>query len=302
MREKGIRRLKPEKHMLAVTSKESPLASSSDFLASFYIDDYIGGRYSSTSPVGGVILSLAYGSQVFQELLSGAEEADRFSLEKQVKKNAALMDACIGLYYRNILSYPNLAILPYSNALRRFAAHLQQLDMESNGKQVNRKGEFLAYKTGPIIFGEPGTNGQHSFYQLLHQGTDIVPLEFILFEESQGGQDCTIEGSTNQFKLRANCAAQIAAFTRGRENENGNKFFPGERPCTLLYGKRLDPKALGALLAHFENKIMFQGFMWNINSFDQEGVQLGKTLTQALLKGKDLDDVLEGYGRLLGLL
>lgn len=299
---KGIKNFKLEKQMLAVTSKESPLASSSDFLTSFYIDDYIGGRYSSTSAVGGVIISLAYGFDIFEELLAGAAESDQTALREKVGENAALLDACIGVYYRNILSYSNLAILPYSNALRRFAAHLQQLDMESNGKQVNRRGEFIGYKTGPIIFGEPGTNGQHSFYQHLHQGTDIVPLEFILFEESQSGQDYSLGGSTNQIKLRANCAAQIAAFTWGRENPDANKFFPGERPCTLLFGKELNPRALGALLAHFENKVMFQGFLWNINSFDQEGVQLGKVLTETLLKRKNLDPVLEGYGKLLGLL
>lgn len=297
----GIPALKPEKHMIAVTSKGSPLSESPDFLDSFYINDYIGGRYSSTSAVGGVILSLSFGPDIFSEILKGAHDADQTAMNKKIANNAALLDACIGIYYRNILSYPCLAVLPYSHALRRFSAHLQQLDMESNGKMVNRRGEFLSHKTGPVIFGEPGTNGQHSFYQLLHQGTDNIPLEFILFEESQSGFDCVLEGSTNQEKLRANCIAQISAFTGGQENEDYNRFFPGERPCTLLFGKQLTPEALGALLAHFENKVMFQGFLWNINSFDQEGVQLGKVLTEKILKGAELPPVLKGYASVLGL-
>ena len=177
----SLKGIDKSKHLVAVTSKTSPLASSSEVLASFFIDDYIGGRYSSTSAVGGVVLSLALGFDTFKELLTGAHEADMLALKSDISENAALMDAAIGLYLRNILSYPATAILPYSQALCRFPAHLQQLDMESNGKHVNRDGGFVSYPTGPIIFGEPGTNGQHSFYQLLHQGTDIVPLQFIGF-------------------------------------------------------------------------------------------------------------------------
>ena len=154
------------KHMVAVTSKTSPLAKDSSMLASFFIDDYIGGRYSSTSAVGGVVLSLAFGYSTFEKLLKGAHEEDVKALNPQVKKNGALMDAMNGFYLRNVMNYPSTAILPYSQALSRFPAHLQQLDMESNGKHVNRDGEPIDYVTGPVIFGEPGTNGQHSFYQL----------------------------------------------------------------------------------------------------------------------------------------
>jgi glucose-6-phosphate isomerase len=210
------------------------------------------------------------------------------------------MDALIGVYERNILGYPSTAILPYSQALSRFPAHLQQLDMESNGKSVNRWGEPVDYATGPIIFGEPGTNGQHSFYQLLHQGTDIVPLQFIGFLRSQRGEDVEFEGSTSQQKLNANLAAQITAFALGKENSDRNKHFPGNRPSSLLYGEILTPKALGALLAHFENKVMFQGFIWNINSFDQEGVQLGKKLASAALTGGEDSPGLSAYARRLG--
>ena len=160
--------LDASRHMIAVTSETSPLASSSDYLAAFFMDDYIGGRYSSTSGVGGAVLSLAFGPDVFAEFLSGAAEADVLATNEDLMKNPAMLDALIGVYERNVLGYPNTAVLPYSQALSRFPAHLQQLDMESNGKSVNRFGEPVDYVTGPILFGEPGTNGQHSFYQLLH--------------------------------------------------------------------------------------------------------------------------------------
>ncbi len=295
----SLKGVDPAKHLVAVTSKTSPLASSSEVLTSFFIDDYIGGRYSSTSAVGGVVLSLAFGYEVFEELLNGAHEADMLALNKDITKNAALMDAAIGLYLRNVLGYPATAILPYSQALSRFPAHLQQLDMESNGKHVNRNGDKIDYVTGPVIFGEPGTNGQHSFYQLLHQGTDIIPLQFIGFRNSQHGKDIVIEGSTSQAKLNANLAAQIVAFALGKSDENPNKEFDGERPSSLITAEQLTPAALGALLAHFENKVMFQGFFWNLNSFDQEGVQLGKVLAKKVLKGCEGDDVLKAYADIL---
>ena len=172
--------------------------------------------------------------------------------------------------------------------------------MESNGKSVNRFGEKISYVTRPVIFGEPGTNGQHSFYQLLHQGTDIVPLQFIAFKENQTGKDVVIEDSTSQKKLCANVTAQIIAFACGKDNENPNKFVAGERPSSLIYANKVEPKTIGALLAHFENKVMFQGFLWNINSFDQEGVQLGKVLAKTVL-AKKYDGALEAYAKIFGL-
>jgi glucose-6-phosphate isomerase len=172
--------------------------------------------------------------------------------------------------------------------------------MESNGKSVNRFGEPLSYVTGPVIFGEPGTNGQHSFYQLLHQGTDIVPLQFVGFRKSQLENDVVIQGSTSQQKLCANVAAQIVAFACGKQNENLNKNFKGGRPSSIIIGDQLTPESLGALLAHFENKVMFQGFLWNVNSFDQEGVQLGKVLAKAVL-AHETDGALTAYSKLLGI-
>ena len=292
--------LDPAKHMVAVTSETSPLAKSKDYLAAFFMDDYIGGRYSSTSCVGGVVLSLAFGPEVFARFLDGAHAADLSAKEPDILKNPAMLDALIGVYERNVLGYPVTAVLPYSQALSRFPAHLQQLDMESNGKSVNRFGKPVHYATGPVIFGEPGTNGQHSFYQLLHQGTDIVPLQFVGFRRNQAGMDVDIQGSTSQQKLCANVAAQIMAFACGKQDANPNKSFDGGRPSSIIIGEQLTPEALGALLAHFENKVMFQGFCWNLNSFDQEGVQLGKVLAKRVL-AHETDGALRAYSDLLAI-
>jgi glucose-6-phosphate isomerase len=292
--------LDPSKHMLAVTSETSPLAKSDDYLEAFFMDDFIGGRFSSSSCVGGAILSLAFGPDIFERILNGAAQQDKLATNKDLLQNPDMLDALIGVYERNVQGYLDTAVLPYSQALSRFPAHLQQLDMESNGKCVNRFGEPVNYQTGPVIFGEPGTNGQHSFYQLLHQGTDIVPLQFIGFKNSQIGMDVDIEGSSSQQKLCANVAAQIVAFACGKEDENSNKAFKGGRPSSIIIGEQLTPESLGALLAHFENKIMFQGFAWNINSFDQEGVQLGKVLAKRVL-AHDTDGALKVFSDLLNI-
>ena len=292
--------LDASKHMIAVTSETSPLAKSDDYLAAFFMDGYIGGRYSSTSAVGGAVLSLAFGPEVFAAFLEGAAAEDKLSANKDVLQNPEMLDALIGVYERNVLGYPSTAVLPYSQALNRFPAHLQQVDMESNGKSVNRFGEPVNYPTGPVLFGEPGTNGQHSFYQLLHQGTDIVPLQFVGFRNNQMETDVDIQGSTSQQKLCANVAAQIVAFACGKADENKNKNFEGGRPSSIIIGDQVNPKTLGALLAHFENKIMFQGFLWNVNSFDQEGVQLGKVLAKRVL-AHETDGALKVFSDLLNI-
>jgi glucose-6-phosphate isomerase len=298
--------LDPSRHMVAVTSRTSPLAQNPGYIRSFYIDDYIGGRYSTSSMVGGVVLSLAFGPETFAEFLEGAHAMDKAALEPSLSKNATLLDAMIGLYERNVLGMSCTAVLPYSEALSRFPAHLQQLDMESNGKSVNRSGQSLGYATGPVVFGEPGTNGQHSFYQLLHQGTDPVPLQFIGFRRNQNSEDVLSMGTDSRQKLVANLLAQIVAFARGKEDSNPNKRFAGGRPSTFLIGERLGPRQMGALFAHYENKVMFQGFAWNINSFDQEGVQLGKVLATkvlSIMQGEKSDDAtLVAMTRLAGFL
>ncbi|MBS0649232.1 MAG: glucose-6-phosphate isomerase [Verrucomicrobia bacterium] len=276
--------LNPKDHLIAVTGQGSPMDDPSKYRASFYIWDYIGGRYSVTSMVGGVVLAFALGIETYLQFLQGAHAMDRVALETDPHKNLPLLGALLGIWNRNFLKYPTVAIIPYSQALARFPAHLQQLDMESNGKHINKEGKAVGYETGPVIWGEPGTNGQHSFFQLIHQGTNIIPLEIIGFEKTQYGEDLFVEGSTSQEKLLSNLFAQAIALAQGQDNSNPNKVFTGNRPSHILLAKRLDPFTMGTLLAYYEHKVVFQGFMWNINSFDQEGVQLGKKLATQMIK------------------
>jgi glucose-6-phosphate isomerase len=275
--------LNPARHMVAVTGAGSPMDDPNKYLASFYMYDSIGGRYSATSMVGGVTLGFALGYETFIEVLRGAHEMDKAAEQPNLRDNLPLLLAMLGIWNRNFLGYNTIAVLPYSQALLRFPAHLQQCDMESNGKQVSRCGRSVTWQTGPIVWGEPGTNGQHAFYQLLHQGTEIVPAEFIGFRSSQHGCDIVINGTTSQQKLVANMLAQSLAMAQGREHDNPNKHFAGNRPSSVLLAEQLTPSTMGALLALYEARIVFQGFCWNINSFDQEGVQLGKVLADRLL-------------------
>lgn len=304
MKKKGI---DPKNHCVAVTGKDSPMDDPAKYLASFYIWDFVGGRYSATSMVGGVILAFALGFRGFQEILRGAHAMDIHAATAAPEKNLPLLSALFGVWNRNFLEHPTVAIIPYSAALHRFPAHLQQLDMESNGKRIDKSGASVDFSTGPVIWGEPGTNGQHSFYQLIHQGTDVVPLEFIGFKQCQYGQDLDIQHTTSQEKLLSNLFAQAIALAIGQENDNPNQYFPGNRPSRILLAAKLDPHTLGALLAYYEHKVAFQGFIWNINSFDQEGVQLGKKLANEVLdlfkkkrtKGKGEFKLGEAYLRFL---
>lgn len=190
--------LEPNRHFLAVTGKGSPMDSPSRYLRSFYMFDSIGGRYSATSMVGAVMLGFALGYPHLLEILRGANAMDLAAEEHDIRRNPALLLALLGIWNHNFLGCETLAILPYSQALVRFTAHLQQCDMESNGKSVTRQGKDLSWESGPIIWGEPGTNGQHAFYQLIHQGTVIVPAEFIGFRENQYGRDLLIEQTTSR--------------------------------------------------------------------------------------------------------
>jgi len=275
--------LDPAGHLVAVTGAGSPMDNPREYLASFHMFDYIGGRYSATSMVGGVTLGFTLGYEPFIEMLRGAHAVDAAAEERDIRRNVPLLMAMLGIWNRNFLGHDMLAVLPYSQALLRFPAHLQQCDMESNGKSVTRSGRTARMKTGPVVWGEPGTNGQHAFYQLLHQGTTVVPAEFIGFRQSQYGLDVSVSGTSSQEKLVANMLAQALALATGRDHENPNKRFAGNRPSSVLIADRLTPFSMGALLALYENKIAFQGFCWNINSFDQEGVQLGKVLAGTLL-------------------
>lgn len=276
--------LEPRRHFLAVTGAGSPMDDPERYLRTFHMFDYIGGRYSVTSMVGGLLLGFAVGYEKFREFLQGASRVDQAAEEPDIRKNLPLLLALLGIWNRNFLNHQTLAILPYSQALIRFVTHLQQCDMESNGKSINRHGEKVNYQTGPIVWGEPGTNGQHAFYQLIHQGTTIVPAEFIGFLKNQYNEDLEIEHSTSQEKLVANLLAHVLALACGKADVNPNRTFPGNRPSSLLLAERLTPETMGELLAIYENKIAFQGFIWNINSFDQEGVQLGKHLSGRMLR------------------
>jgi len=275
--------LDPRQHFLAVTGEHSPMDNPDHYLRAFHMFDYIGGRYSTTSMVGGVMLGFALGMESFLDILKGAHAMDRAAETRALRHNPALLLALLGIWNRNFLDCDTVAILPYSQALHRFTAHLQQCDMESNGKSITRQGAAVGYHTGPIVWGEAGTNGQHAFYQLIHQGTTTVPVEFIGFRQCQYGRDRQVQATFSQEKLVANLLAQSLALAIGQAHANPNKRFPGNRPNTLILADRLTPESMGALLALYENKVALQGFVWNINSFDQEGVQLGKLLATRLL-------------------
>lgn len=275
--------LNSKEHFISVSSEKSPLDDPKMYRETFYMWDWVGGRYSTTSMVGGVLLAFTCGFDNFWEFLRGANAMDKVALTPTINSNLPLLAALLGIWNRNFLNHPLIAIIPYSQALARFPAHIQQLDMESNGKHVDKKGHFVTFETGPIIFGEPGTSAQHSFYQLIHQGTTTIPLEFITYVEPQLPGDQVVNGTTSQQKLLANVLAQAIALATGQKDLNPNRNFEGNRPSHLLLGQKLTPFSLGALLAFFEHKVAFQGFIWQINSFDQEGVQLGKLLASKIL-------------------
>jgi glucose-6-phosphate isomerase len=235
--------------------------------------------------VGAVMLSFTLGFDTFLQFLEGAYEMDQAALKTTFDENLPLMSALLSFWNTTYLKFKTVAVIPYSQALHRLPAHLQQLDMESNGKRINRQAKFIDYLTGPVLWGEPGTNGQHSFFQLLHQGTLVVPIEFIGFSNSQYGTDLLIEGSTSQEKLNGNLLAQVLALAYGQPSTNPNTDFPGNRPSRLLIGNRCDALTLGSLIAYYEHKVAFHGFLLNINSFDQEGVQLGKKLATEMIQG-----------------
>lgn len=276
--------LTTKNHFVAVTGKGSPMDNKEQYMDCFYIWDYIGGRYSVTSMVGAFVLAFALGMDRFLDFLKGANAMDKIALRSDPYANLPLMSALLGIWNRNFLRFPTVAVIPYSQALSRFPAHLQQLDMESNGKSIDKEGHFVEYDTGPIIWGEPGTNSQHSFFQSIHQGTTIVPIEFIGFKESQYKEDVFYQQTTSQEKLLANLFAQSIALAIGQKSDNPNTFFPGNRPNRILLADKLDPFTMGAILAFYEHKVVFQGFIWSINSFDQEGVQLGKNLASKMLE------------------
>jgi glucose-6-phosphate isomerase len=275
--------LKPHEHFISITMPGTPLDDSDRFFTTFYVWDWIGGRFSTTSMMGGLLLSFAYGFEVYWELLRGANAMDKVALIEG-QQNLPLLAALLSIWNHDFLHYPTFALIPYVQALFRYPAHIQQVEMESNGKLITQQGQFVDFETSPIVWGEPGTNAQHSFFQLLHQGTTPVSVLMIGFKESQYQEDVQMEGTSSQEKLLANLFAQSLALALGQSSEEKNRFFPGNRPTSILLGQQLTPYTLGALLAFFEHRTAFQGFIWGINSFDQEGVQLGKKLATKLLQ------------------
>jgi glucose-6-phosphate isomerase len=277
--------------------------------------DWVGGRYSCWSAVGLPVV-LAVGFDNFGELLAGAHDMDEHFRTAPSERNIPLTLALIGIWHNNFFGAQSHAILPYDQYLSRFAAYFQQGDMESNGKSVDLEGRSVDYQTGPVIWGEPGTNGQHAFYQLIHQGTKMVPCDFLAPVETHN--PLGNPPGDHHRKLAANFLAQTEALMRGKTEaeareemealgwESGrierllpHRVFGGNRPTNSLVFRRLTPRVLGSLMALYEHKIFVQGVIWNINSFDQWGVELGKQLAGRILEeleeGRDHPDVPLGH-------
>ncbi len=277
--------LDPKDHFAVVTGKGSPMDKPQAYLEVFYMWDFIGGRYSVSSMVGAVPLAFLFGMKMWDEFLRGLFAMDQHALhEKDPRKNLPLWGALLGIWNRNFLECDTYAIIPYAAGMDHWSLHLQQLFMESNGKSVCKEdGSFIDWDTCPVVWGSVGTEGQHSYYQGIHQGTKVVPIEFIVFKNSQLDEDEIIDGSTNQEKIISNAVAQAIALATGQHAPNHNKYFPGNRQSHILMADRLDAFTLGLLLAYYEHYVAFQGFIWDINSFDQEGVQLGKVLANNVI-------------------
>ena len=234
--------------------------------------DWVGGRFSVWSAVG-FAAACSIGWQGFEDFLRGANEIDRHFAETPLEKNVPALMALIGVWNTNFLGTPTHAVLPYSNALRLLPAYLQQLEMESNGKRIDREGHVVEYATAPVLWGAEGTVSQHSFHQLLHQGTQVVPADFI---------DLALEKN-----LSANCRAQADALASGTDDPGlaAYRQYPGNRPSSMLSLEGVSARNLGRLLALYEHKVFTQGVLWNINSFDQWGVELGKEMAKKILSG-----------------
>jgi glucose-6-phosphate isomerase len=282
-------------HFAAVSTRLDKVAEfgiASDRVFGFW--DWVGGRYSLWSAIG-LALAISVGPENFMEFLRGGFDVDEHFRAAPLEKNIPALMGLLGVFHRNALGRAAHAVIPYDQRLARFPAYLQQLDMESNGKSVRRDGSKVEIETGPVIFGEPGTNGQHAFFQLLHQGTDFVPIDFLIAAEP------TAADERHHQLLFANCLAQSEALMRGRTLDEAkallrkegkseadiarlapHKVFSGDRPSSTILYRRLDPRTLGRLVALYEHKVFVQSVIWDINPFDQWGVELGKELAGRL--------------------
>ncbi|WP_112320897.1 glucose-6-phosphate isomerase [Oceanibium sediminis] len=281
------------------------LSSAVDKTAAFGIDpsqvfgfeDWVGGRYSVWGPIG-LSVMLAIGPQDFGRFLDGGHKMDRHFAEAPLAENLPVLLGLVGIWHNNICGYPTRAVLPYDQRLLRLPAYLQQLDMESNGKRVSLDGTALTEASGPVVWGEPGTNGQHAFYQLIHQGTAVIPCEFL----------CAAEGHEPELAhqhdlLVSNCLAQAEALMLGRpEADTPHRVFPGNRPSTMLMYRKLTPETFGMIVALYEHRVFVEGAIWGINSFDQWGVELGKELAKEMLPLVEGGDPSAKDGSTAGLL
>ena len=277
------------KHFVALSTNEPEVVKFGiDPQNMFVFWDWVGGRYSLWGAIG-LSIALTIGYNNFDQLLKGAYASDKHFAATPFEKNIPVIMALLGIWYGNFFGTASQAILPYDQYMHRFTAYLQQADMESNGKQVDRKGERINYATGPVIWGEPGTNGQHAFYQLLHQGTQVIPCDFIAPAKSHN-----VTGDHHQ-KLLSNFFAQTAALMNGMEHPDAYRVFEGNRPSNAILVKQLTPHTLGQLIALYEHKIFVQGIIWNIYSFDQWGVELGKQMANTILPELYGDDEIKQH-------
>jgi len=260
-------------HFVAVsTAGEKVKAFGIDPENMFVFWDWVGGRFSATSAVGGLALSLYLGFDNFKRILEGARWMDEHYLNEPLERNIPVMSALLDIFNINVLGLSTRALLPYSQLLSKLAQHTQQVEMESNGKSVDRSGKEVKFKTGEVVFGEPGTNGQHSFYQLIHQGTEIVPCDFVGFVRPSDPL------TDHHRELMTNFLAQPDALAFGKDSDDPARNFSGNRPSSSLLLQELTPFTAGLLLAWTEHRATTKGFIWDINSFDQFGVELGKKL------------------------
>ena len=282
------------RHFAALTSNRKAAA---DFGINqcFGFCDWVGGRYSLWSAIG-LPIAIALGEAGFRQLLAGAHAMDRHFCSQPVQTNLPMRMGLLDVWMRNFQGHATRGIAPYHSGLHRLPAFLQQLEMESNGKSVDRQGHSLSHATAPVLWGETGTNGQHAFFQMVHQGTTVVPMEFIAVRKA------THDLSGHQRALLANAVAQAQALLVGQHDSGGHRHFSGNRPSTFVWLDGLTPESLGALIAFYEHRVFVSGAVWGINSFDQFGVELGKTLALDLAKRWDSNDAQGLDGSTAGLL
>ena len=289
VKDKGISR-----HFAALTTNVAA-ANAFGISTTFGFWDWVGGRYSLWSAIG-LPIAIAIGAQGFKDMLAGASEMDDHFRTAPLENNLPVKLGLLDVWYRNFHGFTSRCVAPYHSALKRLPAYLQQLEMESNGKQVDANGQALPFSTSAVVWGEPGTNGQHAFFQMLHQGTDVVPVEFIAVKNARH----SLPG--HQQRLLANAVAQAQALMMGKADAGGHKNFPGNRPSTTMLLEDLTPASFGALIALYEHRVFVAGSVWGINSFDQWGVELGKVLAVDIEKRMISGDLSGLDGSTQGLL